>query len=118
MNRWQRRIERAAELAQRYPNTAEILHFYHELAIFQSGPRIELPVLLDLVRAKGTPVLKQAARELTPEHPLYPFFMRVLEQPRFEQQALHSGVNTTAVQATCPFCFDPPVVAIHRPEGD
>jgi FdhE protein len=118
MNRWQRRIERAAELALRYPNAAEMLRFYRELAIFQSGPRIELPALLDLVRAKGTPVLKQAARELTPDHPLYPFFMRVLEQPRFEQQALQGGMNTTAVQPTCPFCLDHPLVAILRPEGE
>ena len=118
MNRWQRRIERAAELAQRYPNAAEMLRFYRELAIFQSDPRNQLPALRDLVRAKGTPVLVQAAQELTPVHPLYPFFLRVLEQPRFEQQALQSGVDTTAVQPTCPFCFDHPVVAILRPEGE
>ena len=43
MNRWQRRIERAAELAQRYPNAAEMLHFYRELAIFQSGPAHRTP---------------------------------------------------------------------------
>ena len=27
-------------------------------------------------------------------------------------------MNTTAVQPTCPFCFDHPLVAILRPEGD
>ena len=55
---------------------------------------------------------------LTEDHPLYQFFARVLEQPRFEQRALQSQVNTTAVQPTCPFCFEKPVVAILRPEGE
>jgi FdhE protein len=118
MNRWDRRIDRARELEERYPNAAEMLRFYREIAAFQSGPRPSLPALLDLVRSKGTPVLKEAALHLTEQHPLYGFFQRVLEQPRFVQQAAQSTVNTSSVQPDCPFCFEKPLVAVLRPEGD
>jgi len=118
MNRWERRIERARELAERYPNAAEMLRFYRELAAFQSGRQPGLPALLELVRSKGTPVLRDAALHLTEQHPLYSFFERVLDQPRFEQQAAESGVNTGSVQPDCPFCFEKPVLAVLRPEGD
>src|SRR5215471_15023721 len=118
MNRWECRIERARELADRYPDAAEMLRFYRELAAFQSGPQPGLPALLELIRSKGTPVLRDAALHLTEQHPLYGFFERVLDQPRFEQQAAQSGVNTGNVQPDCPFCFEKPVLAVLRPEGD
>ena len=136
MTRWQRRIERAAELAQKHPATVAMLRFYCELALFQSDPRIgpnvpeHLPELLDLVRLKGTVVLAERAVYLTShseewagmlsrrDDPVYAFFIRAIEQPYFERRALQSGVNTKTVQPTCPFCFEPPVVAVLRPEGD
>jgi FdhE protein len=117
MSRWDRRIERARELEKRYPNAAEMLRFYREIATFQSGPRPTLPALLDLVRRAGTPVLRDAATHLSEEHPLYGFFHRVMEQPRFERQAAQGRVNTTAVQPGCPFCFEKPLLAVLRPEG-
>ena len=118
MNRWDRRIERARELEQRYPNAAEMLRFYAALAAFQAGPRPELPVLLVVVRDKGTPVLKDAAVHLTEQHPLYGFFERILDQPRFEQQAGQSMVATGRIQPDCPFCFEKPLLAVLRPEGN
>lgn len=118
MNRWDRRIDRARELEERYPNTAEMLRFYREIAAFQSGPCPDLPALLDLVRSKGTPVLKDGALHLTEQHPLYSFFQRVLDQPRFVQQAGQSRANTSSVQRDCPFCFEKPLVAVLRPEGE
>jgi FdhE protein len=127
MTRWQRRIERAAELETRYPATAALLRFYGELAQFQSDPRIgpnlqeHLPALLDLVRRKGTSGLAAPAADdilSRPDDPVNAFFVRAIKQPYFERQALENWVDTKTVQATCPFCFEKPVVAILRPEGD
>lgn len=136
MTRWQRRIERAAELAEKHPATAAMLRFYRELALFQSDPRIgpnvseHLPALLEMVRLKGTVALAERAVYLTShsdewagmlsrrDDPVYAFFIRAIEQPYFERQALQSRVNTKTVQPTCPFCFEQPVVAVLRPEGD
>jgi FdhE protein len=118
MNRWDRRIERARELEERYPNTAEMMRLYREIASFQRDPGSDLPALRDLIRSKGAPTLKEAALHLTEQHPLYGFFQRVLDQPRYEQQAGQSGVNTRTVQPDCPFCLEKPLVAILRPEGD
>lgn len=116
MNHWTRRIERAAELEQRYPAVAEILRFYRDLAVFQSNPHLgpdfdqHLPDLLELVCRNGTAVRAEHADSLNA------FCLRVLEQPYFERQALQSGVDTKTVQSTCPFCFEKPVVAVLRPE--
>jgi len=118
MNYWDRRIDRARELEERYPHAAEMLRFYREIAAFQAGCRPVLPALLDLVRSKGTPMLKDAALHLTEQHPLYGFFERVLDQPRLEEQARHNQVDTRHVQPDCPFCLQKPLVAVLRPEGD
>jgi len=136
MTRWERRIARAAELEKSQPAAAEWLRFYRALAAFQSDPRIAppildfLPALLDLVRHKATAVLAERAAWLAvhPDNwaslfddsagPADAFFIRALEQPHFERQALQSGVATNVVQPACPFCFEPPVAAILRPEGD
>src|SRR3954447_26837100 len=105
MNRWDRRIERAAELARKYPSAGEMLRLYRELAVFQSNPRIgppvldNLPALLDLVRRKGTAVLRDRADYLAAHSdkwrvifgghgdPAYAFFVRVLEQAHYELRA-------------------------------
>lgn len=117
MSRCDLRIDRARELAERYPHAAEMLRFYRDIVKFQSGVRRDLPALRDLVRDKGTPVLRNAALHLTEQHPLYGFFQLVLDQPRFEEQACQSGVNTNNVQPECPFCFEKPLLAVLRPEG-
>jgi FdhE protein len=89
-----------------------------------------LPALLDLVRCKGTAVLAARAAELMErrsewrelltrrDDPVIAFLLRILEQPYFERQALQANVNTTVVQSTCPFCFEKPMVAVLRPEGE
>ena len=136
MKRWQARIERAAELAQTYPQAREMLLFYRDVALFQNDPLVgppvkhHLPALCALVRRKGTPLLAEAAVYLA-EHPeewdsllaqrddpLLAFFSRVIEQPHFERKAAQSKVDTRTVQPTCPFCFEKPAVAVLRPEGD
>ena len=118
MKDWDRRIDRARELEERYPHAAAMLRFYREIAAFQGSERPDLPSLLDLVRRKGPPALQEAALHLTGQHPLYGFFARVLDQPRFEQQARQSPVDTHTVQPDCPFCFEKPLLAILRPEGE
>jgi len=118
MSRWDRRIQRALELEERYPNAAEMLRFYREIAVFQRAPCPTLPALLDLVGRVGTPVLREAAAHLSQDHALYGFFHRVLQQPGMERQAAQGGVNTSVVQPDCPFCFEKPLLAVLRPEGD
>lgn len=136
MNRWERRIERAAELEAVHPSAAELLRFYREVAQFQSNTGIgqdvreHLPALLDLVRRKGTAVLAERASWLmsrsnewenlfaTSDDPAIAFFLSVIEQPYFERQALQANVDTRTVQSTCPFCFARPAVAVLRPEGE
>jgi FdhE protein len=134
MSNWTRRIQRAAELEQRYSSAAPILRFYRSLASFQSDLNtstdalLYLPGLLSLVRSHGTDVLAARAIHLTshPEEwpdllserddPVTGFFIRALEQPYFERHALQSGVDTKSVQSTCPFCFEKPAVAVLRPD--
>ncbi len=136
MNRWERRIARAAELERDHPGAAQMLRFYRELATFQSDPRIgadarqHLPALLDLVRRTGTAVLAERAAWLLAhagqwdatlaqhDDPVIAFFLRVIEQPYFERQAIQGKVDTTTVQFTCPFCFEKPMAAVLRPEGE
>ncbi len=135
MTRWERRIARAEELAESHPAAAEWLRFYRDLAAFQSqapagAMMSRLPDLLDLVRRRGTAQLADRASYLSAhptewdaltvasEDPVDTFFLRVLEQPYFEQQALQSGVATNVVQPQCPFCFEKPIAAVLRPEGD
>jgi len=125
MNRWQRRIDRTKVLAIEYPAAAEILRFYRELLVFQSDPKSNVGDLLALLKLNGTGVLVERAAKLTlptedwdREDPVNIFLLRVLEQPAYEQKARESQVDTRTVQSTCPFCFDKPLVAILRPEGD
>ena len=76
---WDRRIQRAGELAKKHSEVAELLNFYQQLARFQkqiyerlpSADEHELGVLLpyfsgllDLVRRSGSADLKRAAEAL------------------------------------------------------
>lgn len=125
MNRWQRRIERAEELAREYPVSAELLHFYRDIARFQStvtqSPAENLEPLLALIRRTAPDPLAQAAHlpvtwntVLLSADPMHAFFARVLLQafaPRVD--AVPPGV-----QPLCPVCGEKPVAAVLRPEGD
>jgi FdhE protein len=111
MNRWQRRMERAEELARTHSESAELLNFYVRIAQFQSAPPCRLESLLELIR-KAAP-----SPTLTPDGPLQAFCERVLSQAEAEQRA-HAGTIPAGVQPLCPFCGSKPVAAVLRTEGD
>jgi FdhE protein len=126
---WQRRIERAEELAAESPVLPELLHFYRDIARFQSkvadGPTpANLEALLALVRRSAPDPMAQAAKRihtwddiLRSADPLHAFFARVLLQASAESRARNAPVSG-GVQARCPFCGEKPVAAVLRPEGD
>ena len=126
---WQRRIERAQELAKESPVLPELLEFYQQIARFQStvaeGPApANLEALLALIRRTAPDLMAQAARPgitwddlLRSADPMHAFFARVLLQADAAARARRSPV-ATGVQPRCPFCAEKPVAAILRPEGD
>ena len=126
---WQRRIERAQELAKESPVLPELLDFYQQIARFQStvaeGPApTNLEALLALIRRTAPDLMAQAARPgitwddlLRSADPMHAFFARVLLQADAAARARRSPV-ATGVQPCCPFCAEKPVAAVLRPEGD
>ena len=108
MNRWQRRIERAEDLAAAQEPYRDLLNFYLGIARFQSTPPFHLETLLDLVR-------RTAPAPIT--DPAHPFFERVILQAQTEERA-HAATVASGVQPLCPFCGEKPVAAVLRPEGD
>jgi FdhE protein len=126
---WQRRIERAQELAKESPVLPELLDFYQQIARFQStvaeGPApANLEALLALIRRTAPDLMAQAARPgitwddlLRSADPMHAFFARVLLQADAAAHARRSPA-ATGVQPHCPFCAEKPVAAVLRPEGD
>jgi FdhE protein len=126
---WQRRIERAQELAKQSPVLPELLDFYQQIARFQStvveGPTpANLEALLALIRRTAPdPMVQAAARGITWEEllrsadPMHAFFTRVLLQANAAARAQRNPA-TSGVQPRCPFCGEKPVAAVLRPEGD
>jgi formate dehydrogenase accessory protein FdhE len=113
MTRWQRRIERAGELARECPASAELMYFYCDIARFQStvtqpAPEDVAP-LLDLIR-RTSPDPRAALHAALP---LPAFLARVVLQPATEHQA----AAKPGVDATCPACGEKPVALILRPHG-
>jgi formate dehydrogenase accessory protein FdhE len=109
MTSWQRRIQRAEELAEESPVYPELLHFYREIAHFQAAvaegpPPANLDALLAL------------ARRDAPD-PMHAFFARVLLQADAGSRAPQIPV-TTGVQRLCPCCGEKPVAAVLRTESD
>ena len=110
---WDRRIERAEELARTLPEAAELLGFYVEVANFQStvdGEPLEphYQRLLTLMRRIASPaVLKESE-----------YLRHIVRQPYAERQARQSGISPATVQPLCPYCGEKPVAAVLRPEGD
>ena len=118
MTSWQRRIERAEELARESPVYPEILNFYIEIARFQSAPPQNLDALLEVIRRSGPEPMKEAARGLfNGTDPMHAFFARVILQAQTEAQARTASIKP-GVQPICPFCGEKPVAAVLRPEGD
>jgi FdhE protein len=108
MSRWQRRIERAEELARVSPVYPEVLNFYIEIARFQEGVAEgrpgDLPHFLEHIRRPAS-------------DPMHAFYERVLLQAQTEERA-RTATITPGVQPLCPFCGEKPVAAVLRPEGD
>jgi FdhE protein len=120
---WDRRIERAAELAKTCESAAEMLRFYGEIARLQKTVYEEqpadvlphLPALLSLVKRVGPGPLVRMAEEDIEEGG---FFQRCLLQPYYEYRAGLSDVDRNVVQRDCPFCGEKPQVGVLRGEGD
>ena len=110
MNRWQRRIERAQELAQESPVYPEVLHFYIQIAKFQSDPARNPDALRELIR-------RSAPKPAEGGDAMHAFYARVLAQADAEERA-RAAPATAGVQPLCPFCGEKPVAAVLRPEGD
>ncbi len=126
---WQRRIERAQELAKQSPVLPELLDFYQQIARFQStvveGPTpANLEALLTLIRRTAPDPMVQAAELgitwddlLRSADPMHAFFTRVLLQANAATRAQRNPA-ASGVQPRCPFCGEKPVAAVLRPEGD
>ena len=111
MNRWQRRIERAKDLAEGSSVHPELLDFYIRIAGFQAAPPYKLETLLELVRSAAPGPM------LTPDGPVRSLCERVILQAQTEERAL-SSTFSAGVRPQCPFCGAKPVAAVLRPEGD
>ena len=147
VNRWDRRIERAQVLEREYPAAAEFLCFYREIARFQkqvaeaiSGTVTAIPnfligdygdcprnfrdELLALLQRVAPPDLAETAALLAqlddwdPADSAVQFITRVLMQPYAEHMARACSGTTLRPTPTCPFCGEPPVAAVLRPEGE
>jgi FdhE protein len=145
---WDRRIERAEELANTYAASAEMLRFYSQIGRFQKIIYENLtctrdrrqdtavllphfPGLLSVVTRSGTAPLVHLADGLAQDPARWQavlegsaaggpeeFFARALLQPYFEYQAGQADIAPAEVRSTCPFCGGRPQVAVLRGEGD
>jgi formate dehydrogenase maturation protein FdhE len=123
MTSWERRIERAAELAKRVPAAAGLLRFY--IAVGQASWPVALnsEQLRQLIARQGPPLLAEAARNHT--EPAESFIARMLLQAEAVEAAAHCQIvgqalppANLATRNTCPFCGERPVAAVLRPEGE
>jgi FdhE protein len=136
---YDRRIDRAGQLASAMPDAAEILRFYVELAklqktIFESAtdePHVGqfTEALVELVGRTGTPELKAlppVSMEAITSYwhgersgsPQEQFFARVLLQPYMEFLANSATPDIQTTAPVCPFCRSKPVAAVLRGEGE
>jgi FdhE protein len=122
---WDRRIERADELANTCSPAAEMLRFYGEIArlqktIYEAQPSDvlpHLPALLSLVKRIGPAPLVRMAEECAGVEE-GGFFERCLLQPYYEYRASQSDIALARVKPDCPFCGEKPQVGVLRGEGD
>ena len=106
---WQRRIERAQELAKESPVLPELLDFYEQIARFQSGVAegrtpANMETLLALIRRTASGASAD---------PMHAFFARVLSQASAAERSDPSAAG--AIQPRCPCCAEKPVAAVLRP---
>jgi FdhE protein len=145
---YDRRIERAVELAATLPESSEVLEFYAALARFQKSVFESLrgggdtnmrvlnplfPSLLKLLAESGTEQLKAFAARTDhgPEELVERYragdrsasaedqlFARVLLQPYAEYLASRGSPDLQSTTPVCPFCGARPVAGVLRGEGD
>jgi FdhE protein len=143
MNSFDRRIERARELAASLPESAEVLAFYSELVRFQKTVFEQLrsanetnlqalntffPALLEVIARFGTEQLQAFAipADLLERYwsgdrsasPVEQFFARALLQPYAEYLASRGSPDLQSTAFVCPFCGAKPVAGILRGEGE
>ena len=126
---WQRRIERAQELAKESPVLPEVLDFYQQIARFQStiaegSAPANLEALLTLIRRTAPDPTVQPVRPgdtwddlLRRADPMHAFFARVLLQTGTVAPA-RPNPAAAGVRPRCPFCAEKPVAAVIRAELD
>jgi FdhE protein len=108
---WQRRIERARELAARSPVLPELLDFYRQIARFQSAVAEDPP-------PANLQALRDMARRAVPgADPMHAFFARVLSQAT-AGDSIRLSRTASGVETLCPLCAEKPVTALLRPTGD
>jgi FdhE protein len=112
---WERRIERAAELEKKVPAAAEILRFYRAIARWQAKAESS-EALRQSIERDGPAALAEAARHRA--EPAETFISRVVRQAQAVRDAAHSDISLSATPSTCPFCGEPPLAAVLRPEGE
>ncbi len=100
----QLRLQRARQLAVRYPHAAEALEFYGHLITFD-GDRDSLR---ELVIRHGPQLLREAASQH--REPALTFFSRVLMR-------LHPPPAEAPHSNRCPRCGQPPQAGVLHPEG-
>ena len=110
---WDRRIERARELAVRTPEAAELLRFYAEVAAFQRT--VDSEPLEPHYQRLVTLMERIAAPEALQETE---YLWHLLRQPVAERKARLCGTVPATVQPLCPRCGEKPVAAVLRPEGE
>ncbi len=122
MNRskWERRIQRADELATAHPFAVEVLTFYKHVAGFQQ--KLYSYIEASYIKAaNGNAANKKATGLLlqpTPEH-TETLLAWIFLQPYAEYLADHSKpMPHNERVAVCPFCSGRPLVGVLRPEGD
>ena len=115
-----RRI-RAALLARKYPESAQLLEFYIQLTLFQEDvarnldPDVgRLAVWFPRLQALAPQINLPASFALRPSTDEGKFFWRVLMQPYAE----HFRKTAEGTGSTCPSCGGKPVVGVLRGEGD
>lgn len=108
---WERRRIRAEELAERWPEAAEVLRFYGLVLRLQDQGVSDPAAYVRLAREEGPPELEKKARELLDA---------LARQPeRVRAAAAWTGPRaSSAVPARCPHCGAPPAVGVLRDDPD
>ena len=127
---WQRRIERAEELAAESPVLPELLHFYREIARFpihgcrraharqSRGPARPHPPHRARPHGASRAWRPHLGRTAAQRRPDARFLRARPPAGQTPNRARVKARSPAGVQPLCPFCGEKPVAAVLRPEGD